>query len=278
MSRRDPDLDKLQRWFLATITHPAGVVAGVESPEARRHLPVEQAALDTVIARSARQSAAERLAVYSSAYFARLLGVLRELFPCTRFAVGDELFDELAIGYLHKHPPASYTLARLADKLVDHLDFTRPSDWGAFIVELARLEQAIDRIFDGPGPEQLPPLLVPPLTGESVRLALVPGAELHAFTHPVSTYYSAWKAGEQPLWPQPRSEYVALFRRDFVVRRYPLAARQYELLLSLSRGATLGEALASAALASDCPVDDLVREIGHWFTFWAQERFFAAVE
>ena len=46
--------------------------------------------MDAVILASRQQSATQRLAVYSHAYFARLLDVLRELFPCVRHAVGDE--------------------------------------------------------------------------------------------------------------------------------------------------------------------------------------------
>lgn len=275
MSPGDPNLGKLQQWLLATITHPAGVAAGLESPEARRHLQIQPDALAAVIAPSAHQSAAERLAVYSNAYFARLLSVLCDLFPCTRYAAGEELFDQFAIGYLHKYPPASYTLARLADKLVDHLDETRPAEWGVFIVELARLEQAIDSIFDCSGPEQLAPFTMSPGADDGMRLPLVPGAELHAFSYPVSSFFTAWKAAEQPEWPQRQQQFVALFRRDYVVRRYPLTETQFELLLALSRGATLGEAVASAALACNLAVDDLAEQIGNWFAFWSAEGFFA---
>src|SRR5205823_13015976 len=147
-------LDQLQQWMLAAIAQPDGI-------DATR--------LEETILPSRQQSAGQRLAVYSHAYVARLLDVLRELFPCTRFAVGDELFDQFAAGYLQAHPPHSYTLADLANKLADYLDATRPADWGSFVVELVRLEQAIDRIFDGPGPEGLPPFVVTQDAGESLR-------------------------------------------------------------------------------------------------------------
>jgi hypothetical protein len=230
--------------------------------------------LNDIVLPSRQQSPGERLAVYTHAYFARLIEVLRELFPCTRFAVGDELFDQFLLGYVKRHPPRSYTLARLADRLVEYLDTSRPADWGQFIVELARLEQAIDRIFDGPGPEALPPFSLPPDADRTIRLLFVPGFELHAFEHPVSAFYTDWKADRQPSWPNRRPQFVALFRRDYIVRRYELSGTQYELLLALHGGATLGEALASAS-TSNAKSDVLVSEVGGWFTTWAAEPFFA---
>jgi hypothetical protein len=259
MNRSQPQLDGLERWMLAAITDPAGVAASEVS---------------RVILPSLQQSSAQRLAVYQSAYFARLLEVLRELFPCTRFAVGEELFDPFAAGYLQAHPPHGYTLARLADKLVDYLDATRPSDWGAFVVELARLEQAIDRIFDGAGPEGLPPFELPAGAGGGSSLVFVPGLELHAFSFPVSTYYTGWKAGRQPAWPSADQQYVALFRREYVVRRLELTAVQYELLLCLKRGSSIDESLATAgALDTLSP-----EEVQGWFAQWARCGFFAGVK
>ena len=100
-----PSLRATQAWMLDAITHPDGVAAG-GAPRL----------IDELVLPSQQQSAAERLAVYSTAYFARLLEVLSELFPCLRFAVGDDLFGQFAAGYLQQYPPRSYTLHRLADR------------------------------------------------------------------------------------------------------------------------------------------------------------------
>lgn len=248
-------LDDLQRWLLAAITDPARCDRDCHG----------------VLRPSQQQSAAERLGVYQHAYIARLLDVLRELFPCTRFAVGDDLFDEFAAGYLRRYPPHSYTLARLADKWVDYLDETRPADadWGGFVVELAKLEQAIDRIFDGPGPEGLPPFSLPADRGSDVVLTLMPGLELHAFTFPVSEYFTRWKADRQPAWPERQEQFVALLRRDYIVRRYELPAPQYQVLSAIAGGQMLSEAL-------QCAAESTPTEVRAWFERWASEGFFAA--
>jgi len=227
--------------------------------------------MESQILPSQQQSSSERLAVYQHAYLARLLEVLRELFPCTRFAIGDDLFDQFAAGYLQRYPPHSYTLGRLADHWALYLDETRPpdADWGAFVVELSRLEQAIDRIFDGPGPEGLPRFVLPANASADFRLTPVPGFELHDFQFPVSHYYTAWKAGAQPSWPERGEQCLALLRRDYIVRRHELKRVQWELLSALARGQSLGASLAGTAAAPE--------EIRAWFTRWSAAGFFAAV-
>jgi hypothetical protein len=244
--------------MLAAITHPAGVEAGAGE------------AVEKIILPSRQQSAAERLAVYSSAYFARLLDVLHELFPCLRFAVGNELFDQFAVSYLRAHPPQSYTLHALADRFAEHLESSRPAGeaWSAFVVDLARLEHAIDQVFDGPGPEGLEP--GPLLADENGPLRLAPGLRLLALRFPVSTYFTSWKADQRPAWPPPGEQFVALLRRDYVVRRYELSRPQFELLSWLAAGHSLADSLAEVAQQLE-PAD-----IQRWFTVWAAEQFFIA--
>lgn len=260
MNPTSTQLDQLQRWLLSAITSPS------------ESAPSD---LASTIVPSRHQSAADRLAIYQNAYLARLLEVLRELFPCTRFAVGDELFDQFAPGYLAAHPPHSYTLARLADQWVEYLNATRPTDWGRFVVDLARLEHSIDRIFDAPGPESLPPFALPTNAAASLKLSFVPGFELLAFDFPASSFYTAWKAGEQPSWPDERQEFVALLRRDYIVRRYELTKTQHELLLALHRGASLGDALSATSQSEAIDFNELAASVGAWFQFWAAEQFFS---
>lgn len=263
------NLNDLQHWLLNSITAPTTAQN-----------------IDTYLLPSQNQSPADRLAVYQHAYLARLLEVLQSLFPCTRFAVGEDLFDQFAAGYIQTHPPHSYTLAHLADKFANYLDATRPPDWGAFLVELVRLEQAIDRIFDAPGPENLPPFTLPTTADASLTLSLVPGCELHAFHYPVSTYYTSWKSwvavgrtanhgsNDPPSWPAPQNQFLALFRRDYIVRRYELTPTQFTLLTALHSAATLEDALAAAANNNPNDLDTLAHNFQSWFTFWAAERFF----
>jgi hypothetical protein len=253
-------LAALQQWLLATITDTANIDAATACNR---------------VSASRRLAACQRLGVYQHAYFARLIDVLRDLLPCTRFAVGDDAFDELAASYIVRHPPDSYTLGRLADRWTTYLEQTRPAaNWASFVVELSRLEQAIDRVFDGLGPEALWRFHVPHDADESLQLQLVPGCRLHEFSFPVSTYYSDWKTSRQPTWPRPQTEFVALWRRDFVVRRLVLTPIQHELLSAIERGAALGAALQTALRNHSAP-NDLAAQVRGWFTTWSAAGLFA---
>ncbi len=269
-----PSLEQLQHWLQAVIMHPGGV---------------EGEMIEQVILPSSRQSSAERLAVYSSAYYLRLVDCLREFVPCLRFAMGDEVFDDFALAYLQQHPSQSYTLHHLADQFANFLSDTRPvggdqqPGWEDFFVDLARLEHAIEVVFDAEGPEEPSPSgrgQGEGLTSQS-NISFVPGFQLLAFRYPVSSFYTAWKRDQRPQLPSPGQQQIALFRRDYIVRRHELTSVQYELLTALQAGATLEESLARAAplaLASNESPDSLAVNLRDWFEHWTRERFFLPAE
>ena len=283
-----PNLEQLQRWLLAAITHPAGVRAGVASDEAQRTLRLGNGDLEMVVLPSLRMSAEQRLAVYQHAYFGRLIEALKEFFPCLSESLGEEVFTQFGVGYLTRHPSQSYTLHRLADRFAEFLEATRPTDegadaWAGFWIDLARLELAIDRVIDAPGPENEPKLDFEQLTSfaadrfPEARLRLVTGMELLSFRFPVGEYYSAWKRGEKPAVPPYRLSYAALVRRDYIVRRYELTAAQFALLRTLATGDTVGEAIAAAAEVDD-DFDSLAANLQNWFRQWAADEFFRGNE
>ncbi len=158
-----PSLDILQRWMQSVITHPGGVVGGLLSPTSQSYLQLGHGELEQVITRSTQQTSAERLAVYANACFQRLIECLESDFPIFRQLVGDEAFAGFAMEHLQRHPSHSYTLGRLSDHFDRFLKESKPaasdekaSDWADFLVDLARLEQTLNAVFDGPGIEGKP--------------------------------------------------------------------------------------------------------------------------
>lgn len=271
-------LQQLQNWLQAVITHPGGV------------RPPGAATFEEIVPPTSKQSSAERLAVYASAYYLRLVDCLREFFPCLRFAMGDDVFDDFALAYLQRHPSQSYTLHHLADQFANFLNETRPAEsdegcgWANFFVDLARLEHAIEFVFDAEGPEEPSPLErrqgeglpATTLTSQST-LHLVPGFQLLAFRYPVSSYYTAWKHGQQPSLPAPGEQQLALFRRDYIVRRHELTSVQHELLLALQAGESLEQSIARIApqaLSAGETEETLATNLRTWFEQWARAGFF----
>jgi len=293
MSERS--LEDVQRWMQAVITHPGGVQAGMTAGEARQAVDVSVEDLESIIQRSRACTSMERLGVYAGAYYARLLSCLRNFFPTLLVAVGEELFDQFALGYLQRYPSQTYTLNRLADHFVAYLEQTRPAPsddesdqdtefrmWQDFLIDLARLEWHIDAVFDGPGSEDDPPLSPESLAGISAeawpdtRLQAAPCLRLLSFRFPVNDYFTAVREGEQPQRPAPRQTFLALTRRDYIVRRHPLSAPQFALLDALAKGQTIGEAIALAAEQSD-DLDRLALYLNRWFAAWTAAGFFQQI-
>ena len=121
------ELGLIQHWMQSVIMHPEGVEAGIDSPGARSVIDVAIDQVENVICRSSAQTSIERLHVYANAYFARLLEVLASEFPALVNALGDELFEDFAFGYLQQFPSPSYTLSDLSAKFPEYLALTRPS-------------------------------------------------------------------------------------------------------------------------------------------------------
>jgi len=284
-----PSLDTVQQWFQAVVTHPEGVAAGSAADDAQRLIRLDRGELETVVRRSRNLTAEERLSIYANAYWARLLECLGDCFPVLKQALGEEAFDSFGFEYLQRYPSRSYTLDRLGESFPRFLEETRPpdSDWPDFLVDLARLEWTLAKVFDGPGVEGQ--VLVRPDDLEGVapeRFAaarLVPVACLHLLVsrYPVNAYYTAARqveegaaeADEVPI-PAPGEERVAILRRDFVVRRYILSRPQHALLAALLEGSPVAAALAAAAAASDLDDDELAAALRAWFRFWTAEGFF----
>jgi hypothetical protein len=306
MNDHTRELDVVQRWMQAVITHPLGIASGVVSSAARTEIDVDAANLESVVTRSKLLSSVERLAVYGNAYYARLLECMRDLFPALVQALREEVFDSFAFSYLQQYPPRSYTLEHLADRFVQFLEETRPeldestgdetdeagepmaedraiaASWPDFIIDLARLEWTIDQVFDGPGVERKPPLTseqlrsIPAEQWPDARLEPVVCLRLLSFKYPVNDYYTAFRAGEDPSLPDPRESFAAITRRDYIVRRFELSKPQFELLSSLVEGRTVGEAIAHCA-ASLTDVDTLAESLQNWFRIWSANGFFQRI-
>jgi hypothetical protein len=289
---RGLELDQLQLWMQAVITHPGGVASGIASEEARRGLAVDLKTLEEVVAPSSTLSGAERLAIYCQSYHARLLQCFQSMFPSLLHALGKELFNRFALDYLERHPPHSYTLDRLADGFYQHLAETRPDAeappdqrerWPDFIIDLALLEWAFLKVYDGAGVEgQRLPAAQEILAMEverilDVRPVPAPCLRLFTFTHPVHAYLLAARRGQNPELPAAATSFVAMTRVNYRVRLYELHSSQYELLGALDGQQTVAQALDRGTGSGDCKQSS-AGTLREWFADWVARGFFETVE
>jgi hypothetical protein len=291
MSEARHTLDELQRWLQAVVTHPGGVAAGIEGAAARDQIAVVPQQVERVVTRSHALSALKRLEIYNRAYFARLLECLREEYSVLAAALGESLFDAFAVAYLQSHPSHSYTLSRLGESFPDYLAQTRPRDaadrasaaWPEFMIDLARLERAVNEVFDGPGAEGKPLLdggRLQTISAEqwsAAKLVCVPCLRLLVLRYPLNDYFTAIRRGGRPPVPDPQVSHMAVTRRDYRVVRYVLDAAQHELLHGLIEGAPVGKAIERAAAVSPLGDEDLAVELRGLFEFWTAEGFFCDI-
>ncbi len=286
MSADERELGRIQQWMQAVIMHPSGVEAGVASDAARSVIDVSVEELERVVTRSRALSASDRLAVYGNAYFARLLECVRDEYPASVHILGQELFDEFAFAYLQAYPSKSYTLNRLGANFPRHLAETCPDDnpdWAAFLIDLATLERVYDDVFDGPGPEGKESLSADALRAISpdrwphARLIPTGGLRLVELRSPVHEYITAVRREEDPALPVPAETLLAVYRRDFVVRRQAVSRAQYALLQSVIAGEPVAVAIEKAAGVCTDP-DTFAADLWVWFRDWAASGFFAAVD
>jgi len=299
-------VNRLQRWFQAVITHADGVDSGAGSQEAQRLIRLGPGQLERVITRSRALTAAERLAIYANAYHTRLLECLGEVFPMLKRTLGDEAFDGFAFGYLQDYPSRSYTLNELGRHFPRYLEDTRPAadctepdlsgagspveaadEWPDFLIDLAHLEWAIYEVFDGPGIEGQAFLRFDQLVNlrpeqwAAAQLHPVPCLKLLATRFPVNDYYTRFrqlKENESPPMPRAHQSFVAISRRDFVVRRYNLSGTEFELLRAIQGGFPVARAIECAARASTDSVDQLASNLKLWFRNWTAEGFFRGIK
>jgi hypothetical protein len=284
------NLDMIQRWMQTVIMNPHGVHAGVESDGARREIDVEAGQVESVVTRSRNQTSLERLDIYHRAYFARLIECLRDEFPVLLHALGEEAFDAFALAYLQKYPSRSYTLNHLGTRFPQYLAETRPAQegddasWPDFLIDLATLELTFGEVFDGPGVEGQPLLSVEHLQGldpeKWLASLLVPVSCLRLLTlrYPVNRYYRAVRRKKEPPVPPPHPTYLAVTRRQYVVRHYQFPRLQHVLLSALVSGQTVGDAIQTTAAAAGPVLSRLPGLLHKWFRNWAAEGFFVALQ
>lgn len=243
-------LESLQRWMLGALTAPGGVD--------RRGIA------DTLLP-GAHLDAAACLAIYQRSYILRLRSCLGEQFPATRHALGRALFDDFADEYLRACPSDSYTLYELGRRFAGWMEDTRPDrdlpedereGWIDFMVDLARYERELFRLFDAPGHEGRP---WPDASCDDAALILQPCLTLAHYRYPVAPYYHEIRAGRSPAFPEAAPSHVVILRRDHQTFTYPVTPLHLRFLERVRDLGDIHRALADIAAWTQRPLDAVAR-------------------
>jgi len=105
----------------------------------------------------------------------------------------------------------------------------------------------------------------------------VPCLRLLEVAYPVHEFVTACRHGAEPPVPDPAPTWLAVIRRQYIVRRVPLSEPQFALLTLLSSGQPLGESLDQVAELHRA-VGDFALCVEAWFREWTAAAFFVSVE
>jgi hypothetical protein len=244
------------------------------------HVAGEPASLraEEFVAPSATLQPDERLDIYRRMYPLRMQEAMGMDYPATLELLGWKAFNRLVMEYCAVHPSRSWTLNRLGDRFVDYLGGRSDLKNRRFMVDLARLEQAICQVFEERESAPLTPeqvALVPMDAWEHTGLKPIAALRLLAVEYPVHWFLKSVLEEDYPRPSLRRKDgWIVVFRQHYTVWRMPLERAQYELLLHFEQGHSLAEALGD--------VTRRYRRVGpeqifRWFQSWVTEGFFQSI-
>ncbi|SHJ46384.1 Putative DNA-binding domain-containing protein [Rubritalea squalenifaciens DSM 18772] len=203
------DLRELQQWFVQVLRSPVGQ---------------EQLIEQRVVAGGNGMSAMDRVAIYGSSYYARLVQVMETEFPVLQQTLGEELFSQFALSYISHYPPQDYTLNKLGEYFPEFLYRSKPQEddqWSSFIVELAHLERLINEVYHGEGPERgeyVPSTEIEAILSEPWTKTMQCSFQLHRYYLDVRKAISTGEDVSEVGLPAATPCRVAIFRRDYKVK------------------------------------------------------------
>lgn len=275
MDKEQLPLKQLQHWMQTVLVKPFGTQ---DAPF--KLLPADfQDDLEKIITPSSRLSARARLAIYQRGYLARLRQCMQEQFSGLNYALGEDLFRAFADQYLQVYPSTSHTLGDLGNQFIKYLQATRPDrnappdqkeDWPDFMIELVRLELAINTIFD----KKVSAVDYPTEKTADRYLVLNPCLEIFAFQFPTLAYYQAFRNQEKPELPFADPSFAALNRHNFQMGAFHLNPAQYYFLKQLKEGQSISEAQENIRQQFQTTTEKVKVLWGKWKTVWVESGFF----
>jgi len=244
------------------------------------------------VAGNLRLNPVEQLEIYREQFWFRHEGALREDFPSLVHVLGDDGFEALSRAYLARHPPRSFTLRDLGERLCDFVRAEEPWRNDPLLGEIAELEWAFVEAFDAPDATRLDVGALATATEddwERARLTFQPSLRRLALRHPVHELRGQVRAGEDPPRPGPRDSWIVIYRAglghegstaDFGTLQYiEVEPQAYRLLGALAAGARLAAACEEAAAQEEAATsEELAARVGAWFQTWAAYGWISRVD
>jgi hypothetical protein len=233
------ELSWVESLLYRLITAPSGVAEGLA-----RETSLGVGGLARVIVGDERLSAEERVDLYASMYFYRILDVLKEDFPATLAVLGAERFHNLATGYLIEYPPEHFSISYAGNHLADFIREHPLREKFPFLADLARLERALIEVFHAADATPLDAermRAIPPSDWPSLNLKLHPAHQMLQLEWDVGTILKEVERGEKPSPPARADLSLMVWRNHNRVYYRALDEAEREQVAAIAGGTTFAE-------------------------------------
>lgn len=189
-----------------------------------------------------RMDVEDRLAVYSDAYFSRIVEALEIDFEATCKVLGKETFFELVKDYLKEFPSTSTNIDEIGSKLPDFIRKLDPGITIPYLSELAQVEWALIEAFyadDLPlfDPNSL--RKVPHASWDKVKLIMDTSVKLIETKWPVHIIWEARKSSIVPEIRQSPGLYL-IYRNGYSVELREKSETEFKALKLAQDGQNIG--------------------------------------
>lgn len=209
------------------------------------------------------------VAVYHHAYRAQLVACLRDTFERTWAWLGDEAFDAAALRHIESHPPRSWTLADYGADFPGGLRRGYPGD--PEVAELAWLDWALRRAFDGPNAEPIAAEALASVDWDAAVLHFTPTLTIGEATTNCAAIWTALAEGETPPAAErlPLPGGLRVWRVGLSPQYRTIEAFELEALELALEGVSFGRLCETLAQGADN--DGAAARLGSLLVAWLRD-------
>ena len=265
-------LGETQAWMAEMLRRRRALT---DDPEAVRTAP-------TFAAGNERLLPVEQVEIYREQFWLRHTSSLVEDFEGLGAVAGQANWERLIERYLEAHPPLSFSLRDLGDRLPAFVEAATWLPHHELCVDMARVEWAYVEAFDAPDAEPLDPgrlAAVPEAAWETAVLKLSPALRLLRVRYPVAALRKAIRTQPGAVAIPEREPQNLVVYRGATRNLYHqvLSNGPFSLLEALAAGTPLVEACQQAMRNVPEEARDIEASLGAWFKAWAENAWIVAV-
>lgn len=186
-------------------------------------------------------SIADRVAIYTNGYYARLEEALLSDFDTLSLLMGEEDFSLLSEGYVKAYPSHGYSLNSLGKHLRQYLSESKAYEKKPYLAEVAAFEWAEAEAFiaaEKPIQTHKDLEQVPPEAWPELRFCLHPSCQIVTFNWNAFALIDALRRGHSvKAKPLPRPQSVMIWRGPQEVDNYLLNNTELIALQAIQAGA-----------------------------------------